>query len=129
MRSSAHGTGRRYRKLALTGENAIVAFVQRRGRASTAEINEHWRAEGRGGVANNAIVRLMKRGALVREPIPGNRGSWYRYGGETSHLDGPAHDSSQDTHEAAEHLSGGASHAGLGFAAEPVGATGQATFG
>ena len=121
-RPVSHGPGRRYRKLALTGEKAIVAFVQRRGRASTSEINEHWRAEGRGGVANNAIVRLMKRGALVREPIPGNRGSWYRYGGAAPHtVDHPAHEGS---------ASDASGHSSVLFATEPVGAAAQgATFG
>jgi hypothetical protein len=123
--ATSHGTGRRYRKLALTGEKAIVAFVQRRGRASTSEINEHWRAEGRGGVANNAIVRLMKRGALVREPIPGNRGSWYRYGSETPppRMDVQAEDTA-DSAADVSHVSA------LEFSPEPVGASAQgATFG
>jgi hypothetical protein len=62
----------------MTGEEAILAFVNQHGRATTAEINAHWRSEGRGGVANNAIVRLLKRGELVREPVPGTRGSYYR---------------------------------------------------
>ena len=30
-----------------------------------------------GGAANNAILQLLKRGELVREPIPGRRGSRY----------------------------------------------------
>jgi hypothetical protein len=130
-RPSIHAPSRRYRKLALTGEKAIVAFVQRRGRASTAEINEHWRAEGRGGVANNAIVRLMKRGALVREPIPGNRGSWYRYGGESRldvHRQGFPQSASPENSDASSGELGTAS--AVEFGTEPVGTSAQsAAFG
>src|SRR5947209_6793366 len=64
------GPRRRYVKLGLTGDQGIVAFVRERGVATTAEINAQWHAEGRGGAANNAIVRLLKRGELVREPCP-----------------------------------------------------------
>jgi hypothetical protein len=127
--AAMHAHGRRYRKLALTGEKAIVAFVQRRGRASTSEINEHWRAEGRGGVANNAIVRLMKRGALVREPIPNNRGSWYRYGGESPHSDVQSQDFSRSAGSPSE-LSASVAAGPVDFTAEPVGTSAQgSTFG
>jgi hypothetical protein len=75
------GGRRRYRKAELTGEQAVIAFVRRQGSATTAEINRQWRMEGRGGAANNAILQLLRRGELVREPIPGQRrGSRYRSG-------------------------------------------------
>jgi hypothetical protein len=70
---------RKYHKMELTGDQAVLAFVKERGIATTAEINAQWRAEGRGGVANNAIVRLLKRGELVRETSQGSRGGRYRY--------------------------------------------------
>ena len=68
---------RKYRKLELTGDQAVIAFVRTRGTATTAEINAQWRSEGRGGVANNAIVRLLKRAELVRETNHESRGGRY----------------------------------------------------
>jgi hypothetical protein len=79
--SARQGGRRRYRKAELTGEQAVIAFVRRQGSATTAEINRQWRIEGRGGAANNAILQLLRRGELVREPISGQRrGSRYRSG-------------------------------------------------
>jgi hypothetical protein len=69
---------RHYRKVGVTGDNAVLAFVRGRGSATTAEINRQWRSEGRGGVANNAILRLLRRGELVRESLRDQRGSAYR---------------------------------------------------
>jgi len=67
-----------YRKFSRTGEQAILDLVRERSSATTAQINKHWRAEGRRGLANNAIGRLLKDGHLVRESIAGQRGSSYR---------------------------------------------------
>src|SRR6266702_2619402 len=67
-----------YRKFSRTGEQAILDLVRERTAVSTAEINKHWRAEGRRGSANNAIGRLLNDGHLHREAIAGQRGSRYR---------------------------------------------------
>jgi hypothetical protein len=69
---------RRYQKLALTGEESVLAFVRQHGRPTTAEINDHWKSEGRPGVANPTVARLLKRGLLQREEDPAVRGSRYR---------------------------------------------------
>jgi hypothetical protein len=69
---------RKYRKLPLTGEQFVLDLLRRRGSASTLEINAAWRAEGRGGVANNTIGRLLHQGQVVREPLSERRGSRYR---------------------------------------------------
>ena len=69
---------RRYQKLALTGEESVLAFVRRHGRPTTSEINDHWKSEGRPGVANPTVARLLKRGLLQREEDPAVRGSRYR---------------------------------------------------
>ena len=72
---------RRYQKLPQTGEESVLTFVREHGNPSTAEINDHWRGEGRPGVANPTVARLLKRGALRRENDPAVRGSRYRIGG------------------------------------------------
>ena len=71
---------RRYQKLPQTGEESVLAFVREHGNPSTADINDHWRGEGRPGVANPTVARLLKRGALRRENDPTVRGSRYRIG-------------------------------------------------
>jgi hypothetical protein len=72
---------RKYRKLELTGEEFIIEWIRQHGSATTLEINAAWRAQGRGGVANNAIGRLLRRKQVVREPITNQRGSRYRLPG------------------------------------------------
>jgi hypothetical protein len=80
----AAGKHRKYRKLPLTGEQFIVDLIRRQGSATTLEINRAWRAEGRGGVANNTIGRLLQRHEIVREALNGQRGSRYRLGPASS---------------------------------------------
>jgi hypothetical protein len=72
---------RKYRKLELTGEEFIIEWIRQHGSATTLEINAAWRAQGRGGVANNAIGRLLRRKQVVREPMANQRGSRYRLPG------------------------------------------------
>jgi hypothetical protein len=61
-----------------TGEESVLAFVKELGRATAGEVNKKWRAEGRGGSADNTLGRLVKRGDLVREDVPGQRGGIYK---------------------------------------------------
>jgi hypothetical protein len=68
---------RRYQKLPQTGEESVLDFIRRHGKPTTAEINEHWRSEGRPGVANPTVARLLKRGLLKRQNDPAVRGSRY----------------------------------------------------
>lgn len=68
---------RRYQKLPQTGEESVLAFIREQGKPTTAEINEHWKSEGRPGVANPTVARLLKRGLLKRENDPDVRGSRY----------------------------------------------------
>jgi hypothetical protein len=69
---------RRYQKLPQTGEESVLAFIKGHGSPTTAEINEHWKAEGRPGVANPTVARLLKRRAVQRQNDPAIRGSRYR---------------------------------------------------
>jgi len=78
---SANYAGRprkRYQKLELTGEESVVEFIRIRTNPSTAQVNVHWKAQGRLGVANPILARLFKRGVLRRENDPTVRGSRYR---------------------------------------------------
>ncbi len=65
------------RKFKVTANELILAFVKERGSATTAEINEHWRRNGRAGKADNTISSLVKEGKLKRKKLPGERGSSY----------------------------------------------------
>jgi len=65
------------RKFKVTANELILAFVKERGSATTAEINEHWRRNGRAGKADNTISALVKEGKLKRKKLPGERGSSY----------------------------------------------------
>ena len=60
-----------------TGEQSILQFVESHGNPTTSEINEHWRTEGRRGVANVALLKLLKQGLIAREADPAIRGSRY----------------------------------------------------
>jgi hypothetical protein len=69
---------RHYQKFELTGEESVLDFIRREGHPTTAEINNNWHAQGRTGVANPILARLLKRGLLERENDPTVRGSRYR---------------------------------------------------
>ena len=69
---------RRYQKFELTGEESVLAFVRSHGNPTTSEVNAHWHEQGRTGVANPILARLLKRSLLRRENDAGVRGSRYR---------------------------------------------------
>ena len=69
---------RHYQKFELTGEESVIEFIRSGQNPTTAEINANWHAEGRTGVANPILARLLKRGQLEREQDPSVRGSRYR---------------------------------------------------
>jgi hypothetical protein len=69
---------RRYQKLEMTGEESVLDFIRNHGNPTTAQVNAHWQQEGRPGVANPILARLLKRGVLLRENDPAVRGSRYR---------------------------------------------------
>jgi hypothetical protein len=79
--AAAEPTTRRRRrkrgKFAISGEESIINFIRDHRNPSTSEITAHWRSEGRGGKADNALSRLVKIRRLKRQPIPGERGSRY----------------------------------------------------
>jgi hypothetical protein len=72
------GRQRIYNKLPQTGQDFVLGFIRGQGAPTTLDINLAWRAQGRGGAANNAIGALLKQGLIVREPLKDQRGSRYR---------------------------------------------------
>lgn len=79
--AESHPRRRRYQKLETTGEESVLEFIRNRGNPTTAQVNEHWQREGRPGVANPILARLLKRKLLRRENDPNVRGSRYRING------------------------------------------------
>jgi hypothetical protein len=64
-------------KFAMSGEDSIIRFIREHRNPATSEITAHWRSEGRGGKADNALSRLVKARRLKRQAIAGERGSRY----------------------------------------------------
>jgi len=69
-------TGKRG-KFQQTGEQSVLGLIRQQGNPTTAEINAHWRREGRRGAANVILLRLLKCGLIRREADPNVRGSRY----------------------------------------------------
>jgi hypothetical protein len=70
--------GRRRRgRFAKTALESILDFIREKGDPSTAEINAHWRAEGRKGTVNVTLLKLLKQGMVYRKEDPSVRGSRY----------------------------------------------------
>jgi hypothetical protein len=63
-----------------TGERSVLEFIRRRGNPTTSEINNYWKSEGRRGVANVILLRLIKQGVIRRQTDSEVRGSRYLLG-------------------------------------------------
>ena len=72
------GRRRRRGRFARSGEDSVVSFVKSKGNPSTAEVNQHWKSEGRAGKADNTLTRLVQQKKLKRQKIKGERGSRYQ---------------------------------------------------
>jgi len=66
---------RRRRKYSTTATDSILGFIKERGGATTAEINQHWRKEGRKGSADHNLSGLVKEKLLQRTPLGEKVGS------------------------------------------------------
>jgi hypothetical protein len=64
-------------KFQQTGEQSVLGLIRQQTNPTTAEINAHWRREGRRGAANVILLRLLKCGLIRREADPNVRGSRY----------------------------------------------------
>lgn len=71
------GGRRKRRTFATSGDESILAFIKKAGSPTTKEVNQHWKSEGRGGSADNALTKLVKIKKLKRINTPGERGSKY----------------------------------------------------
>jgi hypothetical protein len=69
---------------AQTGDEFIIAFVAKKGGATTSEIRQHWDKAGRKGKPENNITGLVKSGKLIRNATPGQAGSTYTAPGSTT---------------------------------------------
>jgi hypothetical protein len=70
--------GKRARgKFSTTAEDTILTFVRGHKNPTTAEINKHWKSEGRKGTADNALTKMVKEKKLKRAKVPEGRGSTY----------------------------------------------------
>lgn len=70
-------TRRRRGRFTQTAIQSVIAFIRERGNPSTAEINAHWRAEGRKGTVNVTLLKLLKDGLIQRLADDSIRGSRY----------------------------------------------------
>ena len=60
-----------------TAIQSVLGFIRDRGNPSTAEINAHWRSEGRKGTVNVTLLKLLKDGLIRRVQDSSVRGSRY----------------------------------------------------
>jgi hypothetical protein len=71
------GRRRKRGSFAMSGDESILAFIRKAGSPTTKEVNQHWKSEGRGGSADNALTKLVKLKKLKRASVKGQRGSQY----------------------------------------------------
>lgn len=64
-------------KYTQTGDEFILSFLSKKGSATTNEIRQYWKKQGRRGKAENNLTGLVKSGKLIRTPTPGQAGSTY----------------------------------------------------
>ncbi len=64
-------------KYTQTGDEFILSFLSKKGNATTNEIRQHWKKQGRRGKAENNLTGLVKSGKVLRSPTPGQAGSTY----------------------------------------------------
>jgi hypothetical protein len=62
---------------AVTGEQSVLGFIQKKGSPTTRDIKQHWVGEGRRGSADNLLTLMVKAGKLRRQRLNGVRGSMF----------------------------------------------------
>jgi hypothetical protein len=77
----AKGRRRPRRRFSISGEESVLGLIKKQGGATTNEVKFHWKAEGRGGTADNMLTKLVKEKKLKRTPLKDQRGSRYTLGG------------------------------------------------
>jgi hypothetical protein len=79
MPAARHGERRKRGTFEKTGTESILDFVTSKGKAgaTSAEINQNWKTEGRGATADTTLSQLTKKKKLKRRKIRGAKGSRY----------------------------------------------------
>ncbi len=77
--AAAGRKGRRRKRgtFAKPAHQSVMDFVKGKGGATTAEINKHWKSEGRGATADTTLSQLTKQRKLKRVKLKGQKGSRY----------------------------------------------------
>jgi hypothetical protein len=65
------------RWFSVTAEQSILDFISKSSSPTTKDVNQHWKAEGRGSTADNTLSLMVKKRAIKRVPIQGQHGSQY----------------------------------------------------
>jgi len=68
---------RRRGRFQQTAVNSVLDFIRNHANPSTAEINAHWRTEGRKGTVNVTLLKLLQQGLIRRVKDDSVRGSRY----------------------------------------------------
>ncbi len=75
--TAIHDIKRTRKTFAVTADAFVLSFIQANPECSTAQVNEHWIADGRNGKADQTLFKLVKTGQITRKNIKGRRGSMY----------------------------------------------------
>jgi hypothetical protein len=62
---------------AMSAEGSVLAFIKMKKAATTKEVNEHFKTEGRSSTADNSLSKLVKGKKLTRSKLGGLMGSSY----------------------------------------------------
>ena len=76
-RAGRRGGRRRRGSFGISGLESILAYVKQSGQPTTADINTHWKSEGRAGRADVVIGKLVAEKKLKRLAMKEGRGSRY----------------------------------------------------
>jgi hypothetical protein len=77
LKTETNNTKRSHKTHAVTADAFVLSFIQANPDCRTAQVNEHWTAEGRNGKADQTLFKLVKTGQIARKNIKGKRGSMY----------------------------------------------------
>ncbi len=78
-RAVRRGKGRTGKRYSVPGPESIMKFARKAGAkgATGADIDKHWKSEGRAGSAYNLLGQLVSSKQLRRAKVKGERGSRY----------------------------------------------------
>lgn len=77
LKTGIYSAKRSHKTHTVTADEFVLSFIQTNPGCTTAQVNEHWTAEGRNGKADQTLFKLVKTGQIARKNIKGKRGSTY----------------------------------------------------